>query len=125
MAISPDEFAEQINYLGLLGKLVVPRAFTFVGQDILFTGNDPFSAEELSGLLPERAYYYMDDDVPEDVSFDLVVVGQTDYSQEAITDAIDRDDEPPRFLPQEGFLDELLFGHDWWNIGPAQRSGAT
>jgi hypothetical protein len=44
------------------------------------------------------------------------VIGQTDFSEDVITDVIDRDDEPPRFLPQEGFLDELLFGHDWWNI---------
>ena len=114
MRIDPDEFAEQVDYLGLLGKLVVSRAFAFVGQEILFTGDEPFSAEELSSLLPRRAYSYMDDDVPEDVPFDLVVVGQSDFSKEAITDALARDGEPPRFLPQEGFLDALLFGHDWW-----------
>lgn len=116
MRIDPDEFAEQVDYLGLLGKLVVSRAFTFVGQEILFTGEDPFSAEELSGLLPRRAYSYMDDDVPEDVSFDLVVVGQRDFSKEIIVDVLARDGEPPRFLPQEGFLDEVLFGHDWWSV---------
>jgi hypothetical protein len=113
MKIYPDEFAEQVDYLGLLGKLVVSRAFAFVGQEILFTGDDPFSAEELSALLPRRAYSYTDDDVPEDVAFDMVVVGQRDFSKEAIVDVLARDGEPPRFLPQEGFLDELLFGHDW------------
>lgn len=116
MKIDPDDFAEQVNYLGRLGKLVVPRALAFVEQGILFTGNDPFSAEELSGLLPERTYCHLDDDVPDEMPFDLVVVGQTDFSEEVIADVIARDDEPPRFLPQEGFLDELLFGHDWWNI---------
>jgi len=112
--INFDEFAEQVDYLGLLGKLVVPRALVFVGQENLFTGDDPFSAEELSALLPRRAYAYTDDDVPEGVAFDLVVVGQREFSKEVIVDAMARDGEPPRFLPQEGFLDELLFGHDWW-----------
>ena len=28
---------------------------------------------------------------------------------------LDRSTVPPSFLPQEGFLDELLFGHDWWH----------
>lgn len=116
MDIDPDEFAEQIDYLGILGKLVVPRALEFVEQSILFTGNDPFGAEELSGLLPERTDCYIDYDVPEDVSFDLVVVGQTDFSEEAIASSLDRGGGPPRFLPQEGFLDELLFGHDWWDV---------
>ena len=116
MRIDPDEFAEQVDYLGLLGKLVVSRAFTFLEQEILFTGEDPFSAEELSGLLPRRAHSYMDDDAPEELSFDLVVVGQRDFSKETIVDVLARDGEPPRFLPQEGFLDELLFGHDWWDV---------
>lgn len=116
MEIDPDEFAEQVNYLGILGKLIVPRAFTFVEQSILFTGDDPFSAEELSALLPQRGASYTDTDVPGDATIDLVVVGQTDFSKEAIKSAIVREGEPPRFLPQEGFLDELLFGHDWWNV---------
>ena len=119
MYIDPDEFAEQVNYLGLLGKLVVPRAFAFVNQDILFTGNDPFSAEELSALLPEGADCYMDGEAPDEVAFDLVVVGQTDFSEEAIESSLEGDGEPPRFLPQEGLLDELLFGHDWWNLDVA------
>ncbi|MBX6764707.1 MAG: hypothetical protein K6T51_02515 [Rubrobacteraceae bacterium] len=121
-SVDPDEFTAQVNYLAKIGRMIVPQAFAFVGQDILFTGDDPFSAEDLAELLPEGARCYIDDvhvyvsDVPEDVAFDLVVVGRTDYSEEAITDAIDRGDEPPRFLPQEGFLDELLFGNDWWNV---------
>lgn len=32
MRIDPDEFAEQVDYLGLPGKLVVSRAFAFVAR---------------------------------------------------------------------------------------------
>jgi hypothetical protein len=31
-----------------------------------------------------------------------------------LSEAASRELPPPRFIPQEGFLDEILFGHDWW-----------
>ncbi|MBX6764415.1 MAG: hypothetical protein IRY88_12150 [Rubrobacteraceae bacterium] len=96
MAIDPDDFAAQVNYLAAIGRMIVPRALAFLGQEILFTGYGPFNEEDLAELLPEGARYYIAyvdeyvSDVPEDVAFDLVVVGRTSYSEEAITDAIDR-----------------------------------
>lgn len=111
--IDRDEFAMHIDYVARLSKLVVSRAFDFLEDTILFTGNDPFSAEELTGLLPAQIECYEDYEAPEDVRFTLIVVGQTDFSEETIRSAIDRGG-PPSVLPQEGFLDELLFGHDWW-----------
>jgi hypothetical protein len=113
-----DEFAAQVDYVGRLGKLVAPRALAFVGQKILFTGDDPHSAEELSGLLPEEADSYMDyrlDYVPEDVSFDLVVVGQADFFKEAITDAIARHGQSLRFLPRK----------DSWTSSCSGTTGGT
>lgn len=109
-----DDFAVQMDYVARLSKLVAPRALDFLEDTILFTGNDPFSAEELAGLLPAQVECYEDYEAPEDVRFSIVVVGQTNFSKEVIRSVLDRSDLPPSFLPQEGFLDELLFGHDWW-----------
>jgi hypothetical protein len=113
--IDRDDFAVQMDYVARLGKLVAPWALSFLEDIILFTGDDPFSAEELTGLLPSQVECYEDYEAPEDLRFNIVVVGQTDFSKKIIRSAIDGAGVPPRFLPQEGFLDELLFGHDWWD----------
>lgn len=109
-----DDFAVQMDYVARLSKLVAPRALDFLEDTILFTGNDPFSAEELAGLLPALVECYEDYEAQEDVQFSIVVVGQTYFSKEMIRSVLNRSDLPPSFLPLEGFLDELLFGHDWW-----------
>ncbi len=114
MDVNSEDFAVQMDYVARLGKLVAPRALSFLEDTILFTGNDPFSSEELAGLLPTQVECYEDYEVPQEARFSVVVVGQTDFSKEVIRSALDRSDLPPSFLPQEGFLDELLFGHDWW-----------
>ncbi len=75
-----DDFAVQMDYVARLSKLVAPRALDFLEDTILFTGNDPFSAEELAGLLPAQVECYEDYEAPEDVRFSIVVVGQTDFS---------------------------------------------
>ncbi len=108
-----DDFAMQMDYVARLSKLVAPCALDFLEDTILFTGNDPFSAEELAGLLPAQVECYEDYEAPQEARFTIVVVGQTDFSKELIRSVIDRSGSPS-FLPQEGFLDELLFGHDWW-----------
>ena len=45
----------------------------------------------------------------------VVVVGKTGFYGDLMRRAVASGSEPPRFIPQEGFLDELLFGRDWWN----------
>ena len=109
-----ENFAVQMDYVARLGKFVAPHALDLLDDTILFTGNDPFSAEELEGLLPTQVECYEDYEAPEDVRFSIVVVGQTDFSKDLIRSVLDNGNVSPSFLPQEGFLDELLFGHDWW-----------
>jgi hypothetical protein len=53
--VDPDEFAAQLNYLAAIGRMIVPRAFAFAGQKVLFVGHAPFNAEELGSLLPEES----------------------------------------------------------------------
>lgn len=80
-------------------------------ERIAFTGETPYLVGDLMALLPEPIVAE-EEALPEGVT--LVVVGMDDFSEELISDAASLA-EPPRFVPQEGFLDELLFGYDWWS----------
>ncbi len=113
--VDPDRFAEQVNYLAALGRLVVPRAFTFAGLRILFVGHEPFDAEELGGLLPDGTGWCEQQYAPEGFEPEVVVLGRT-FPGGLIESVLEDTASSPKVIPQEGFLDELLFGHDWWTV---------
>lgn len=116
LKFNEEDFAIQMEYVARLGKMVAPGALSFLDDTILFTGEDPFSSEELAALLPDQVECYDDYEVPDGVRFSIVVVGQTEFSEEKIQHVLATSgDTPPAFLPQEGFLDQLLFGHRWWD----------
>lgn len=118
--VDPEDFAHQVNYLAALGRLVVPRAFTFVGQRILFVGHEPFDAEELGNLLPDGVGWYEEQYAPEKYAADIVVLGRT-FSKGLVKSVLNDIQGSPKIVPQEGFLDELLFGHDWWSASRSRR----
>lgn len=105
----------RLGYLEKMGELLLPRAFAFADQAVLFTGNVPYEAHWLARLLPDDAKVRVDGEDPETTSFDVVVVGRTGFYHDRMRRVLASRKEPCRFLPQEGFLDELLFGRDWWN----------
>lgn len=111
--VDPEEFANQINYLAALGRLVVPRAFAFVGRRVIFVGHEPFDAEELGSLLPDGAEWYEQEYAPEEFVPDVVVLGRS-VPKGSVKSVVASAKRPPKVVPQEGFVDELLFGHDWW-----------
>lgn len=115
MSINPDEFAAQVNYLAAIGRMVVPRAFAFAGRRVLFVGHVPFNAEELGSLLPEETEWYEHSYAPDDFAPGLVIVGRGDYTKDELRSLLRAIEGSPKVLPQEGFVDELLFGHDWWD----------
>lgn len=89
------------------------RAFAFVGRKVLFVGHEPFDVEELGSLLPDGADWYEHPSAPEGFEPDVVVLGRTLYKG-LVSTVIVGIGGSPKVIPQEGFLDELLFGHDWW-----------
>ncbi len=113
--VDSDRFAEQVNYLAALGRLVVPRAFTFAGFRILFVGHDPFDAEELGGLLPDGTVWCEQQYAPDGFEPEVVVLGRT-FPGGLIESVLEDNASSSKVIPQEGFLDELLFGHDWWTV---------
>jgi hypothetical protein len=100
-------------------KLLSVLTSPLVEQRVVFTGLGPFLAVELWELLPSGAVWELGDATEED-EFDVVVIGRKAFSEDLILGVIDHAASStthavPRFLPQEGFVDELLFGNDWWN----------
>jgi hypothetical protein len=114
MKPDPEHFAAQVNHLAALGRLIVPRAFAFMGRRVLFVGHEPFDAEELGGLLPDGADWYEQQYAPKDFAPDIVVLGRT-FPKSLVKSVLADIEGYPKVIPQEGFLDELLFGHDWWS----------
>jgi hypothetical protein len=79
----------------------------------MFLGAVPYQSEELADLLPASAQSIVGFGLLEQPS--TIVLGQVDINDFQIDLLLNKwQDGPPRFLPQEGFLDEVLFGHDWW-----------
>ncbi len=113
MTLDPDSFAHQVNYLAALGRLVVPRAFAFAGRRVLFVGHEPFDAEELGGLLPDGTEWHEQQYAPEGFEPDVAVLGRA-FPEGVVESVLEGTGRTPKVVPQEGFLDELLFGHDWW-----------
>ncbi len=93
----------------------MPRAFSFLDQRIAFSGYGPFDLEDLARLLPVEVEWFEDQDLPENLPVDVIVLGQEGFIEDAIVATLRYNKKPLRFLPQEGFVDEILFGHDWWN----------
>ena len=115
MRVDPDGFAAQLNYLAAIGRMIVPRAFAFAGQKVLFVGHVPFNAEELGSLLPEESEWYEHGYAPDEFVPAVVVLGRATYTRDELRAMLRQLDGSPKVLPQEGFVDELLFGHDWWD----------
>lgn len=114
MRVNSEDFAAQVNYLAAIGRLIVPRAFGFMDHKILFVGYAPFDSEELGSLLPEEVEWHEHGYSPEEFVPNIMVLGREGFEKDAIKSVLTNLETPPKVVPQEGFLDELLFGHDWW-----------
>jgi len=114
MTINLKQFVARVNYLIAMNKLVVPHAFGFVGRKLLFVGRGPFDPRELASLLPEGVEWHEHGDAPEEFAPDLLILGRDGFEKGAIKSALKTADGEPKVVPQEGFVNELLFGHDWW-----------
>lgn len=110
-----DDVLESWRFLIALTGRFLNHTTGLKDDVLLFSGEGPYLVEDLTTLLPPFIDWYTDDDLPDDQPVDLVVLGNSSFSKVAIRSSYEIRVTPPRYLPQEGFLDLLLFDHDWWN----------
>ena len=105
-----------INYTARLASLVAPNALKFSGKTVQFIGTGPFSIDDMKGLLPLDVTVVVADQRSRRQlrEPDFVVIGVEDFDEELISKAVDMRGDETSFMPQDGFLDLVLFGYNWW-----------
>lgn len=99
------------------------RLRTFSSATVVCVGEGPFCVSDLVRLLPRGAKVSVDL-LPKHLIPDFVVIGQRDWRERLLNRCMARADENTRFLPQEGFIDLIMFGWDWWDRNPAYLNTA-
>jgi hypothetical protein len=112
----PNGLGRALRAVLTVSEVIAPHVALFEDATVLFTGLGPFLSTDLVKLLPPEATAYQEE-LREGHNTDLMVLGQYGYDVELIHLALSQSDPQPRVLPQEGFLDEVLFGWDWWKGG--------
>ncbi|MDP9477111.1 MAG: hypothetical protein M3R38_15755 [Actinomycetota bacterium] len=92
----------------------VPHASNLRSLTVLFSGQGPYGVEDLTRLLPAEVRRFEHKEAPRGIAADVLVLGRRGFSPDAVQAAIRKRGARLRILPQEGFVDEVLFGRDWW-----------
>ena len=85
-----------------------------VGKHIVFTGSEPYEVEDLFHLLPLHCAWV---DPANIRPADILVIGFDGFSEDVISRCLEHSSELA-ILPQEGFIDLVMFGYDWWHDFP-------
>lgn len=118
---SEDELVGTADELGGLETFSAgSRLIQADSRRVLITGSFPINSEDLVTLIPVAwEPCVVDEGQPADFigEIALAIIGQEDFSRDALLQLIGSG-QGTRFLPQEAFVDQLLFGHDWWTTPP-------
>lgn len=90
---------------------------TLESRRVVFVGDVPYHPDDLGQLLPPTATSSFNE-LAAGTFPDVVVIGQQDCSECFLQDCMVAAHAGTRFLPQEGFLELVLFGLDWWSSEP-------
>lgn len=82
------------------------------------TGTYPYAVDDLRHATPADYKWLIHPPLADD-PVDIIVVGAIGWDTLLLTDAIQRGHSGTMVLPQDGFLDLVHFGHDWWAERPA------
>ncbi|MDP9474296.1 MAG: hypothetical protein M3R38_01100 [Actinomycetota bacterium] len=104
--INREDFAVQMDYVALLGKLIAPQVLSLLDDTVLFTGETPYLSSDLMRLLPAQVKHYEDlevpEFVPEGVRFTIVIVGRDAFSEESIDHVLATSGDSPPHLSAPG-----------------------
>lgn len=106
-----DDQRKIIEYSARLSSTVAPNAMKLSGKTVHFIGWGPYLVEDIEALLPSDTLVVSGEHVTRP---DYVVLGTDEFDEHQILSAVEARHNSTSFLPQDGFLDLILFGYDWW-----------
>jgi hypothetical protein len=113
LKIGPPWNQEIAAWLGNVTARAFDQHQRFGRSKVVFVGDWPYSQTELASLLPPTCEHSIGF-VSKGWTPSYVVIGQESGLEGKLDLCMQAAGTSTCFVPQEGFLDELLFGHDWW-----------
>jgi len=110
-------FRKSLDYAKVVQGRLQDNIHHVIGRNIVLTGDDPFVASELAAILPDFFVgVHVEQAPPAGSLAHLLVVGQTRFDEGLIAGVLQANPRGIGVLPQEGFVDLVLFGHNWWEL---------
>jgi hypothetical protein len=101
------------NWIGTILGGILERSREFENAVVVLTGEVPYRSADLAKFFLSSTRVHIND-MPGGLVPDLVVIGQHDFGNGLLDRTMAAANARTRFLPQEGFVDLILFGFDWW-----------
>jgi hypothetical protein len=112
MAESRDDIGVG-QWIGELVGQLLAYSHAFENVDVVFVGELPYLPTDLAKLLPPTAKRFLND-LPGEVVPDFVVIGQQSADESLLDKCMDASYTDTRYLPHIAFIDQAIFGYDWW-----------
>ena len=111
----PTLITQALQFASSLADEIYKNCELSEGAIIGFTGTGPYFKDDLKSLLPEHIQVAELDGVSDpNQNVRMIVIGREDFDEAALEDHVQLSEQGIVFLPQEGFLDLVLFGYNWW-----------
>lgn|GEM_PF-2250453 len=110
-------FTASSNHVKAVQDLLSANLTSVINANVVLTGDGPFEAENVAKLLPGYPYVgkFVNEAPQVGVVVGLLVVGEQGWDSVVIDKALRSNATGLKVLPQEGFIDLILFGNDWWD----------
>jgi hypothetical protein len=105
--------SDVLAYGAKLNGVVATNGIAMFGKRFQFIGAGPYVNDDLACLLPDGASVINEQSTE---PTDWVILGREGLFQDNLRNATFRNGSSTAYLSQEGFLDLILFGNDWWKV---------
>ena len=111
----PELISEALQLASTITEQIYNNTSFLEGKSVAFTGSRPYLNSDLELLLPKHIGTIDIEKISASgTSVGLVVLGRDDFDKSGLQDCLTAIHRIDSFLPQEGFLDLVLFGYNWW-----------
>lgn len=113
------EEASVLGFASSVASRIFQNTSALKGKAVYFSGQMPFVYSDLESLLPNQIFRADLAIAPPaayaEPTTAFVVLGNEGFEEDEIERFVEETQRNAAFLPQEGFLDFVLFGYDWWH----------